>query len=171
MADDDSEDPPDDGEPDRKRAGKRPSDAIYEMAIGMVEDLLLQRLPWRQIVARLIEAGYARNEETPTKWRAEVRRRWALSDAEERPHRRDEHREMLRQLYHDAYVVQDYRCCEKIANQLMKLDGLNVPEVVKIEGSISVQAMAPQEREREIDALLARRAKAMQGLPEIPKGN
>ncbi len=149
-------------------SGKRPPDAIYEMAIGFVEDLILQRVAWRTIVARCIEGGYTDSPATCVNWRQEVRRRWALADAEERPSRRDEHREMLRALYQVSYAAADYRNCTRVAAQLMILDGLQVPETINITGAIAVQAMTPEQREAEIATLLKRRAEAMKGLPTVP---
>jgi hypothetical protein len=150
--------------------GKRPPDAVYEMSIGFVEDLLLQRIPRRTIVSRAIEAGYCTSPDTVAKWITEVRRRWAMQDAEERPHRRDEHREMLRALYHESYKAADFRNCERVARQLMVLDGLQVPETINVNQTLAVQAMTPDQREAEIAALLKRREEALRGLPKVPRG-
>lgn len=148
--------------------GKRPSDALYEMALAEVEDLILQRIPWPQIVARAISGGLCTSEETVKNWRKEIRRRWAEQDAEEKPNRRDEHREMLRSLYGISFKTADYRNCEKIARQLMILDGLHVPIQVNHTGSIDIAAMSPQQRQAEIDELLKRREAA---LARVPVGN
>ncbi len=148
--------------------GIRPPDVIYEMAIALVEDLILQRLKWPAIVARCIEAGFTQSAATCANWRAEVRRRWALQDAEERPSRRDEHREMLRQLYAVSFSSADYRNCTRVAAQLMILDGLQVPETINVTGTVAVQAMSPEQREAEIATLLKRRDDAMRGLSPVP---
>lgn len=145
---------------ERKR-GVRPADAVYEMALATLEDLLLQRVAWPKIVAQLIEGGYSTSEETIKDWRKEIRRRWAIQDAEEKPHRRDEHREMLRQLYQVCFATGDYRCAEKVARQLMLLDGLHTPIQINHTGSLSIEQMTPAQREAEIQALLKKREEAL----------
>ena len=143
-----------------KKKGVRPSDAVYEMALATLEDMLLQRIAWPRIVARLIEGGYTTSEHTIKDWRKEIRRRWAVQDAEEKPHRRDEHRELLKTLYHQSFATGDYRCAEKVARQLMILDGLNVPQQINLSGAVDVNAMTPQQRDAEIDQLLKKRQEA-----------
>lgn len=148
--------------------GERPPDAVYEMAIAETEDLILQRLPKHKIISRL-SAQYDRLPETIKDWMREVRRRWALADSEEKPHRRDEHREMLRDLYRACYVTEDYKTCERVARQLMVLDGLHAPTQINLTTQDKpALAMTPEERSAEIEALLAKRALALKGLPAVP---
>lgn len=156
-------------ETERKK-GVRPADAVYEMALATLEDLLLQRVAWPKIVAQLIEGGFTTSQHTIRDWRKEVRRRWAEQDAEERPHRRDEHREMLRTLYQISYTTGDYRCCEKIARQLMILDGLNQPTKIELSGTLAVEAMTPAQRNAEIDTLLQKREQARRLAAERKSG-
>lgn len=151
--------------------GIRPPDYLHEMAIARVEDLMVQALPWKRVLAILSTEGYTESPETARNWRREVHRRWAAEDAEMRPARKDLWRARLEALYADlldraslaAGHVQAMLFAEaiKVAKVSIVMDGLTQPVVAAADGKASVLSMSPLDREREIAALLAKREAAM----------
>lgn len=156
---------------DKERGGIRPPNYIYEMAISRVEDLMVQAVSWRRIVAILSDEGYTESEDTAKNWRAEVNRRWTAEDAVLRPARKDQWRARLEHLYSDLLMragmstggAQALLFSEviKVAKLSIVLDGVHSPTVIRHEGNaVPVEAMSPLEREREIAELLAKREAA-----------
>lgn len=165
----------------RQGGGTRAPDYLYEMALSRTEDLMVQALPWKRIVAILSEEGYTDSPDTAKNWRREVQRRWSIEDAEMRPARKDQWRARLEKLYADilerAEGAQGYAQAAmygeaiKVAKLSIVMDGVQAPVVVKHEGHIDVAAMAPHEREAEIQRLLAKRTAALANAPQRSEGN
>jgi hypothetical protein len=145
------------------------------MTLARVEDLMVQAIPWRKIVAMLVSEGYTDSEHTAAGWRREVMRRWAAEDAEMRPARKDVWRARLEGQYHaimerageggssDQGFAMLMAEASRVAKVAMALDGLSAPVKIEHGGQVDVAAMSPIEREQEIKALLAKRAAAMGG--------
>jgi hypothetical protein len=134
---------------------------IHALNVARMESMLLQQIPWSEIVAEFIGTGAVTAESTLRDWRREIWQRWAADDADLRPHRRDVHREMLRALYHEALKDKAWGACERVLKQLMILDGLQTPDTLNINHThVPVEKMSPEEREREIAELIAKRNKA-----------
>lgn len=150
--------------------GIRPPDYMREMAIGRVEDLMVQAMPWKRIIAILSDEGYTESEQTAKGWRQEVQRRWAAEDAEARPARKDLWRARLEALYNELLAKASvaaghvqamlYGEAIKIAKVSIVMDGLTQPIARATDGTVPVAAMSPLERERKIAELLAKREAA-----------
>lgn len=147
-----------------------PKGIIHELNRARMESMLLQQIPWSEIVAEFIGTGAANQESTLKTWRREIWQRWATDDAELRPHRRDVHREMLRALYHESLKDKAWAVCEKVLKQLMIIDGLQTPDTLNVNHThVPVEKMSPEEREREIAALVAKRERAIAEITK-PRG-
>lgn len=156
-----------------KPGGIRPPDYVYNLAIQRVEDLMVQHVPWAQIVAKLVDEGYTESEETAKNWRREVMRRWAAEDAELRPARKDQWRARLEAMQIEvlgkaraasgrvqAVLYAEWRQLAKLS---IIMDGVQAPITIKHEGKVDVQNMTPYEREAEIRDLIAKREAALRG--------
>lgn len=157
---------------DTRTGGQRPPTYLYEMAISRTEDLMVQAMSPRDLVATLISEGYTDSEETVRKWRREVMRRWAAEDVEMRPARKDTWRARLEAQYHA--LLEKAKTCKsefafsqlhaeatRIAKVAIVMDGLTAPVTTRADGYIDPAALAPHEREREIAALIAKRDAAI----------
>lgn len=160
---------------DNKPAGIRPPNYLYEMALARVEDLMMQAMQWPKIVATLVDEGYTDSADTCDNWKREVMRRWAVEDSLMRPARKDLWRARLELLYsnllgkaeaaHGYAQAQLFAEAIRVAKLAIVLDGVQAPVVVKHEGQIDVHTMAPHERAKEIEILLAKRAAALKAAP------
>lgn len=134
------------------------------LALDRVEDLMVQAMPWRTIVAMVIIEGYTDSSDTVRNWRREVEKRWAEDDAASRPARKDLWRARLEHLYGDLLLraqksaghpqVMLFAESIKVAKLLVDLDGVTAPIMARADG-IPIEAMTPLEREIEIKRLLA----------------
>lgn len=154
-----------------KGGGIRPPDYVYEMALGRIEELMLQAYSWREIFAKLVTEGFTESEETARNWRREIMRRWKAEDDEMRPAYKDRWRArletMFRTLCQEAAEADGhakailYGEAIKVAKLSIVMDGVQAPVVVQHEGRVDVAAMTPAERQNEIAALLAKREAAL----------
>lgn len=153
--------------------GIRPPDYLYEMAISRVEDLMVQAIPWKQIVAILSSENYTESADTARNWRNEVMRRWRAEDEVTRPARKDLWRARLDHLFGDllerarssAGASQALLFGEaiRVAKIAIVMDGLTQPAVARNDDSLAVAGMSPLEREKKIGELLAKREAARAG--------
>lgn len=141
----------------------------YELAIGRLEDLMVQAVPWTRIVAILSEEGYTESAATAAAWRREVMARWAAEDSETRPARRDLWRQRLERLYQDLLErarmmdpghvqVMMFGEAAKVAKLAVAVEGIaSMTHRHEHTGKVPASAMAPIDRERELNALLGKR--------------
>lgn len=164
------------------QGGARPPDYIYEMAISRVEDLMVQSMPWKRIVAILSAEGFTESEHTAKNWRKEVMRRWAAEESELRPARKDQWRARLEHLYNRLLEqaeaapmgfakTQLYAEAIRVAKVAIVMDGVASPIVHKHEGSLDVASMSPMERDAEIAKLLAKREAAQRAAKTLSGDN
>jgi hypothetical protein len=157
---------------DQHPGGIRSTAYEYELAIARTEDLMVQAMSPKDIVATLITEGYTDSPDTVKKWRQEVQRRWANEEQAMRPARKDLWRARLESQYHavlkraaatksDIAFSMLYTEATRIAKLSIVMDGLQAPVTIRSDGLIDPAAMSPPEREREIVALLARREAAL----------
>lgn len=139
---------------------------------------MVQAIPWAEIRAILIDEGHL-SESSPVpgaaeSWRREVQKRWNAEDAELRPARKDLWRARLEGQYRDvrkraadcdspAMYAMLNDSATKIAKLAIQLDGLQEPKRVTITGEVDVAELSPTERDKEIEALLDKRAAAKRG--------
>jgi hypothetical protein len=88
---------------------------------------------------------------------ARVETKWRERSAS--PERREEARErclMLLRKYSDSEVPGAAGAACKAADMLNKIDGVYAPEKVEHSGGVDLRTMSPQQRQAEIEALLAK---------------
>lgn len=158
------------------KGGVRLPDYLRDMALSRIEDLMIQAMPWKRIIAILSTEGLTESESTAKKWRAEIQRRWAEEEREVRPAHKNLRRAQAEERYRrmcersDAAASAnppDLRSCAMLEREatrllgvLVALDGLALPVQAKPDERLGVASMAPHEREAEIAKLLAERAAA-----------
>lgn len=164
------------------QGGIRPPDYLREMALSRIEDLMVQAMPWKRIVAILVDEGITESEETAKNWRQEVQRRWAAEDSETRPAMRSLWNARLEAQYkavqeRAAVSKSDFAYSQlqaeatRIAKVAIVLNGLHQPSAARPDGMIDPIALSPVERERQIADLLAKREAARAALASNGKVN
>lgn len=96
---------------------------------------------------------------------ARVRRRWAEVAESEFAARRGRFRAQVEHAWRLALAAGDFRAVAQLARVLADVEGLRAPAKVEHSGTVNhrpVAAMSPQEREREIAVLLAKRQAALE---------
>jgi len=93
-----------------------------------------------------------------------IRERWAKEESELRPARREEFRAMVKANFAMAFATENAGAGAATLRLLARLDGLEAPLEVKINGGLDVRALSPKERRDEIERLLEIRASAGKAL-------
>lgn len=149
--------------------GKRPPEYIRMMALGLVEDLMIQGYGPSQIFAKVVERGYTESADTVRDWRQLIQKRWAQEEAEERAARKEGWRLRIMQriirLEAKAEAATSQLAAAQLQSEITKLyklgilvDGAHAPIVHRHEAAgVPVEAMSPIEREREIAELLEKK--------------
>ena len=133
--------------------------------LEMVERFLVYGYSERESMARLEDAGLGCSRATHQRYRKHIRDRWLQEETELRPLRRAELRAMVRNGYREACENQQFIAASKFAQIMAKMDGLEAPTRIEVDASLSVQALSPAQRQREIAELLERRAMAFERVP------
>lgn len=176
----------DSGKPNGPPGGLRMPEAVRDIAIRRVEELLFKGYNRRRILADVAERGYTESMRTVDDWIAEVRKRLAEDDLEQRDHRRNFRRAQLEARY--EMLLADIAECRLLPNsgskhmslsmlmraaaqveQLMiKLDGLDAPIRIDLNnrnGAPDPRAMSPEARRQRLAELLAKREAAQKASP------
>lgn len=143
--------PRDDG-----KRGVRCTEAEHAMRLRILEEMMASCVPWQAIVEDLTQR-FDVGQPTIHKWSKEIRDRWEVEEAELRPQRKAMYRARLDALYSRAWRQGDLDICVKVAKLHGDLDGLNAPIRVQHSGVVEVAALTPDQRRKEIEALLERR--------------
>lgn len=157
------------------KGGVRLPDYLREMALGRVESLMIEGFAPNMIAAKVIDEGLTDSPQTVKGWRLAVQKRWAAEDAELRPARKDLWRRRIEARYQELLVmartmksefarVSAHEALIKLSKLGILLDGAHLPVVLEADGRLDPAAMAPAEREREIEALLAKRQAAREAV-------
>lgn len=136
--------------------GKRPSKRDPAL-LTAVERHMVLCVPTDESLGLLREEGFTCSLRTLERYRKAVRDRWQQEEVELRPERRAELRAMVRSGYRGAVEAGQYFAAAKFAALLAKMDGLEAPVRVELDAVVSVAALSPVQRQREIAGLLARR--------------
>lgn len=140
---------------DGKR-GVRSTEVEHAQRLRVLEDMLASCMPWNAILEDLT-GRFDVGEPTVYKWATEIRDRWAREEEVLRPQRKAVYRARLDALYRRSWVEGDLLICVQVAKLQAGLDGLNAPTRLQISGRVEVSALTPEQRRKEIDALLERR--------------
>lgn len=135
-----------------------------------VEELMAAATPWGKICKILHEEGLTTHREVAKEWRDRVLERWRIEEDEARPHRKAIWRNRLETLFYEvrgramatkneSAAVKLFETALRAADACIALDGVAAPIQIQHGGQVgvSVEAMQPIERQREIEDLLERR--------------
>lgn len=173
----------DDGKPKHlPPGGIRLPEAVRDIALRRVEELLFKGWSRREILADMSERGYTEAMRTVDDWIAEVRKRLAEEDLDNRDQRRNFRRAQLEARYRIQLEDIDearklpasgskymalamlQRAAATSEQLLLKLDGLDVLRIDVTKNSNGVpdpRAMSPEARRARLDELLAKRDAAL----------
>lgn len=165
--------------------GIRMNSAVRYMALQLVEQMLIKGHRNAAILAECAEQGYTESANTLQNWILEIHARWASDDAVRRPARKDLWRARLEARY--LMMLEDlddpkmnmqginraklYDSMAKLELLAIKLDGLDAPIRVEHSGTVDIRSMAPDERTKRIEELLAKREQAKHRIPTGLEGN
>lgn len=100
------------------------------------------------------------DERTVTRSIARVREKWMAAEASTVVERRAKFRAELEHAWQGALAAGDYRAIAVMSRTRADIEGIKAPKETKHSGTVNhrpVPAMSPQERDREIQVLLAKR--------------
>jgi hypothetical protein len=144
--------PRDDG-----RRGVRTTEAEHHVRLRILEEMMASCVPWHAIVADLT-VRFDVSAPTVHTWSLEIRNRWAKEEEELRPQRKSMYRARLDALYARAWREGDLLIATQVAKLQGQLDGLlSQTTRLQVSGQVDVAALTPDQRRREIEALLERR--------------
>lgn len=104
---------------------------------------------------------YGVTERTVERYYREIRELWKTEEKERRPERREEFRQALRYAYQRADDLGEPGAMVAALKVWAKLDGLEEPGKLDVSVSVDIRAMTPQQRQAEIDRLIAMRQAAL----------
>lgn len=135
-----------------------------------VEELMAAATPWGKIVKILADEELTQSRDVAKEWRDKVLARWKVEEDEARPHRKNIWRQRLETMFYELHsravstkndmaAVKFFGEALRAADACIALDGVSSPIQVQHGGTVgvAVDAMAPIERQREIEELLERR--------------
>jgi hypothetical protein len=163
--------------PPAKRKRQSMRGVVREVRMGVLEDLLVQLMPWEDIVAILGEPpprGFGLTEELLESWARVIRQRWRAEADATRAVLKAEHRARVGAVFRRAYQ-RDNTMADKVAldaeKVLAQIDGVLLPgQVVVNNNTLNIAALTPMQRQQEIDQLLEKRraALAARGAKSLP---
>jgi hypothetical protein len=151
------------GKPKKRHVGARLDDFVAHglaslMTPGEVVDAAVEQF---EIHERTVWTAIAR-----------VKAQWREAEAVNIEDRRARLRAMIEEAWRGAAAVADFRAIAVMAKVLTDIEGVKAPKKVEHGGVIGVRpvaVMSPQERDREIEILLAKRQSALgSGAPPLP---
>lgn len=128
-----------------------------QQALDLVEELLVQGMMHGRICERVAKAC-SMAPSTIRDYITHVRRNWREMEAERREDRRSEFRAMAMENWRQSIAQQNASAGAATLKILAKLDGLEAPAEIRVTGAVDVRALAPMERQAEIERLIAARA-------------
>jgi hypothetical protein len=132
-----------------------------------VEEMLASLHSYSQVVDHAM-AKFGCDERTVTRAIARVREKWKQVEANTVVERRARFRAELEHAWRCALKAGDYRAIAVMARTRADIEGIKAPKEMKHTGTIHhrpVAAMSPQERQRELEILLAKRQADLGGNP------
>lgn len=132
-----------------------------------VERSLAALMSYGEVVDAAV-AEFGCDERTVTRAIARVRERWMQAEASTVAERRAKFRAELEHAWAKALAAGDYRAIAVMARTRADIEGIKTPKEHKHSGTVNhrpVAAMSPQERRRELEILLAKRAAELGGKP------
>jgi hypothetical protein len=145
-----------------------------------LDDFVEERLAAMDSYGEVVDAGVKKfkcSDRTVMTAIARVRQKWRTAEQSTVEERRAKFRAELEYAWKRALVEGDYRAIAVMAKVRADVEGIKAPKKVEHGGTVNlrpVAAMSPEERRREIEILLAKRAGAVppaNPAPALPPGS